>query len=1239
METKSVLYKCLLCLLFLPAILCPAAIGKIIYVDDDAPVSSVEDGNGGLNDGSSWENAYVYLQDALADANDSNKPVEIRVAAGTYKSDQGAGQTPGDRNATFQLINGVTLKGGYAGLGQYDPNARDIELYQTILSGDLDGNDIDVNTPGDLLDEPTRLENSYHVVTSNDIDDTAVLDGFTITAGNANGTLLSGLDRGGGMYIYDSNLTVTNCIFNSNSAEFIGGGAFNIFNNNYSLENCIFSGNAASHGGGMFDCQSNPALKNCSFDGNSAIYEGGGMYNEKSKPTITNCTFSENTALDSRGGGMKNYCTNPMLTNCIFSENVSGYAGGGINNYHSEPVLIDCIFSWNMAMNDGGGMYSDHDSNSTLINCSFSDNSSKRMGGGIYNSSSDLKMNTCSFSRNQAGSDGGGVEIFGGNTKLTNCSFNSNRAGTNGGGMDNTAGNAMLTDCTFSDNYAEVDGGGINNYSINHTLINCIFSKNVAGEDGGGMKNLGSNPVLVNCSFSRNFANYGGGMYNDFYSYPSLNNCIFSENSAEYGGGIYDDDNNNSIIYKCTFRKNNAWYGGGVFSRGWANKKNELNLTECNFIGNCAKYGGGMNNSYVNLKLANCTFIGNCVSDQGGGMDNTANCDLIIVNCTFTSNLSPSGNAICCSSEGEPSVVELTNCIIWDDNNGIWNSDGSTITVTYCDIKGNQTNIYDPCETVIWDLGNIDSDPCFADPGYWDPNGTPNDPNDDSWVDGDYHLKSQVGRYDPNSGSWVLDDVTSPCIDTGDPNSPVYYEQVPNGGIINMGAYGGLRQTSMSLYDVNMILDRANESIPANGVTDVALDVLLYWVSDENIVTHEVYFGEDNPPPFVRKQYESTFDPGALAPNTQYYWRIDDIDNLLNRITGHQWAFCTGPQPSYAYNPSPIDGTDNVEFGAILTWNPGLNAIAHNVYLGADYNNVYDATIESPLGVLVSVGQDSNSYYPGRLEFNQTYYWRIDEINNQDVITAGNVWMFVTGSQPVQAYNPFPANKAVNVELDTSLSWSAGVNAVSHDVYLGTNFNDVNDATSTNPLGVLISEGQDANSYDPNFLRYNRIYYWRIDEVNGQGNKTTGDIWVFTTYNPPPKGCACFIGETSVWVDGKLVPISKVAALEVISSIEGQNKVEVVQVHNGTFTCYDISLDSGKTINVAENHYFMTESGQWLSLHNLKAGTRLKTSKGTVGLKSIKKRPEPYIGKVYNLKVKDSDQYLVGEDAIIVRDY
>jgi len=108
-----------------------------------------------------------------------------------------------------------------------------------------------------------------------------------------------------------------------------------------------------------------------------------------------------------------------------------------------------------------------------------------------------------------------------------------------------------------------------------------------------------------------------------------------------------------------------------------------------------------------------------------------------------------------------------------------------------------------------WGPGNIDIDPCFVDYGRWepDPNSPPPSNRKDGgggqrflWIDGDYHLKSQAGRWDPNSQSWVKDAVTSPCIDAGDPNSPVGEEPFPNGGRINMGAYGGTAEASKSYF-------------------------------------------------------------------------------------------------------------------------------------------------------------------------------------------------------------------------------------------------------------------------------------------------------------------------------------------------------------------------------------------------------------------------------------------------------
>lgn len=134
----------------------------------------------------------------------------------------------------------------------------------------------------------------------------------------------------------------------------------------------------------------------------------------------------------------------------------------------------------------------------------------------------------------------------------------------------------------------------------------------------------------------------------------------------------------------------------------------------------------------------------------------------------------------------------LINCVIWDCQQPVTLTDssnqqiedrGSHITIEYCNIEGgrNSVSISGSYSTLTWGLGNINADPRFADPAA-----------------GDFHLKSEAGRWDPNSESWVKDDVTSPCIDSGDPNSDWTSEIWPHGERINIGAYGGTEEASMS---------------------------------------------------------------------------------------------------------------------------------------------------------------------------------------------------------------------------------------------------------------------------------------------------------------------------------------------------------------------------------------------------------------------------------------------------------
>jgi hypothetical protein len=259
---------------------------------------------------------------------------------------------------------------------------------------------------------------------------------------------------------------------------------------------------------------------------------------------------------------------------------------------------------------------------------------------------------------------------------------------------------------------------------------------------------------------------------------------------------------------------------------------------------------------------------------------------------------------------------------------------------------------------------------------------------------------------------------------------------------------------------------------------------------------------------------------------------------------------------------------------------------------------------------------------------------------------------------PGQASNPNPADEAVDVDMDVILRWNPGANADSHNVYFGTesDFRFGMELPEYPGLyfGPTFIGNQTSAEFDPGWLLPNTTFFWRIDEVNGHGMRT-GVVWKFTTTDeslrPPPKGRTCFVAETDVWIDGTLVSISSVSPQRCVGRIEDTviknsslplpylGKVEQLQEHEGVFVCYDILLQSNNRIGVAGNHYFLTESGQWLSLRNLRAGTKLQTAKGLIEIVNVTKRPMPYIGKVYNLKVEGSDRYLVGKDAVVVRDY
>jgi hypothetical protein len=247
-------------------------------------------------------------------------------------------------------------------------------------------------------------------------------------------------------------------------------------------------------------------------------------------------------------------------------------------------------------------------------------------------------------------------------------------------------------------------------------------------------------------------------------------------------------------------------------------------------------------------------------------------------------------------------------------------------------------------------------------------------------------------------------------------------------------------------------------------------------------------------------------------------------------------------------------------------------------------------------------------------------------VNFVDFSTLTEHWLKPPPPDP--ASNPNPTDGAINVNINVVLSWTPGARADSHDVYFGTE------------SPGIFQKNQTEATFSPGTLLANKTYYWRIDEVNSNC-ETTGTVWTFTTSGKT----LCFPGDTLVWVDDGLVKISevmpgqKITAAGTLGKAKSLGEVESVQEHEGTFKCYDIAFENGNCISVADNHYFLLDSDLWVSVHELTRGSRLQSFNGPIAIESVVKRTTPLVGKVYNLKIKDSDRYFVGNDGVIVRDY
>jgi len=310
-------------------------------------------------------------------------------------------------------------------------------------------------------------------------------------------------------------------------------------------------------------------------------------------------------------------------------------------------------------------------------------------------------------------------------------------------------------------------GGGIYFNASSGSLMNCDVVKNRADNGGGGGVSAiyGSSPILTNCIFTENSATLaGGGVLCYINSSMTMTDCIVSGNSSlSLGGGVYVGSNSSMTMTNCTILSNTAQDAGA----GIGCSSSSATLTHCVIAQNTgAKWGGGLGIEHeVPTTINNCTIWGNSAG-EGGGIGCLNGASATVTNSVFWANTAHRGSEI--FLEESP----------------------TRFSMAYSNVASGQAGVcVQGASTLDWGAGNIDTDPLFADPN-----------------NGDFHLKSEVGRWDSDSQTWIQDEVTSPCIDAGDPNSPVGDEPEPNGEIINIGAYGGTVEASMSPFDAEQIV-------------------------------------------------------------------------------------------------------------------------------------------------------------------------------------------------------------------------------------------------------------------------------------------------------------------------------------------------------------------------------------------------------------------------------------------------
>jgi len=256
-----------------------------------------------------------------------------------------------------------------------------------------------------------------------------------------------------------------------------------------------------------------------------------------------------------------------------------------------------------------------------------------------------------------------------------------------------------------------------------------------------------------------------------------------------------------------------------------------------------------------------------------------------------------------------------------------------------------------------------------------------------------------TGYHSDDGVDWELFTDTSPDGGMTNPLNLSMAEQVYIGLCVTSHAAGELRTYTFDNVNVKLPVIATSPN-PADGAISPQTWASLNWNAGDQAVSHDVYFGENEadveagtgdtfrgnvPDKFFIVGFAGNPYPDGLVNGTTYYWRVDEVQADGTKIAGKVWSFTVPPKT--AYNPLPADGAMFVATDTILGWSSGYSAKLHNVFFGDNFDDVNNATTAAPL--------PSTTFNPGPLEFNKTYYWRVDEFN-PPITERGEVWSFTT---------------------------------------------------------------------------------------------------------------------------------------------------------------------------------------------------------------------------------------------------